>query len=261
MSDNTGNQDSELRHRDAKLIPDMNPRYPLCHIAIAVHLGIPVFLAKDADENLRRVKALVKTHRELGVHLLTRDDKVVTEDDINPEMIAAHEGQKTNLGTYTAADFDDHLLDIIASRTGKPRVSYVHIRKHTPRVGYPVDIYQEIDDKSGEELRRVEVFLDGQHLWVEDNFTGTGETDKDDTRFDGLVILNARPGQTAKMISEDDFGLLWGDATDESCCWIEVLYENVTPDFCADEQTRGSAYCAKHHEIAKMMFPRLFETA
>ncbi|MFH9731795.1 DUF6881 domain-containing protein [Streptomyces sp. NPDC017260] len=240
-----------------KLFPDTDPRYPLCHIQVAMHLGIPVFRSDEAAENLRRTKALIATYRELGITLLTKGEEKepFTEDDVTPELIAEHEGQQSNFGKHTPASFDDHLLDIVASQTGKPRVTRIHIRKETPRIGYPIDVYQEIDDKTGAERRRVEVYLDGRHLWVTANYEGTGETEKDDTRYPGLGILNDRPGQRAWTISEPLFEEMWERATDESCGWA------TGADVCPNDHTEGSPFCPVHAELARRMFPRLFETA
>lgn len=253
---------------ELKIFADVAPWLPLTHVAIATHLGIYHYTEANADENLRRAKRFFEVYYDNGKVLLEKkgpDGEMVpfTPEDVTSELIRAHLGQTVALGTHTAESFDDHMLDVVASLTGKPRMSWYHLRRQTPRVNFPTDIYQEVNDKDGSERRRVEVYLDGRHLWVEDNYEGTGEVEKDDTAFPGLDVVNARPGWSAGPLDEAEFETLWSVATEDTCRWLEQgdMAKDDYGQTCSLERAEGQPFCTGHLDLASVVFPRLFETA
>ncbi|PNE43403.1 DUF6881 domain-containing protein [Streptomyces noursei] len=229
------------------VFPDVDPELPLTHPAIAMHLGIAKFTEGNVSEVLRRV---VRLNEVFGFY----PSEAITEG-----LVRRHIGQSLNWGLTQPEEFDEKITDIeYEHRHGKPRVVFVHIRIERPRPDQPCDIYQDIIQKSGEESRRVEVYEDGRHLWVEGNDDGTGRTDWEEAyAFPGLVILNARHGQIAKFIDESRFEKLWTRATSLDCAWIR---EGGHP--CARQRDEEAhPWCGEHMGIARVLFPRLFEDA
>lgn len=256
MPDNTHNN---TERRTIDITPKFDRERPFTFLGFAVHLGIPVWREEDVEENLRRVRRLLQVYIDHDKPLLMLESgEPFTPEQVTPELIAQHTGAVVNCGTHTPASFDDHMLDVIASITGIPRLSYYRIRKHNPMLGRPCDIYQEVCDKTDEERRRVEVYLDGGMLWVEDNYEGTGETGSDWGHFPGLYILNERPGQTATQIDADTFEVLWEKATRAKCLWTIFTGPDTVKD-CPAHRLEGMAFCAEHTRQARAMFPRLFE--
>jgi hypothetical protein len=245
----------------ARIMPDPDPDYPLCWLPIASHLGIAEFREDNAEENLRRVKRFVEVFSGDHALLCLKDGAAMTPDDITRELIAQHLGQQPGLGSHSAESFDDHMLDVVASITGVPRHSFVHLHRATVLMDRPCDIYQEVRDKDGEELRRVEVYADGRHLWVAGNWEGTGETEKEDTHFPGLAVLNdRRNGLHAELVDGERFEKLWVEATSERCGWIgEADYDaDQHYERCSADREENSAFCGGHSEQVQMMFPRMF---
>ncbi|WP_159401634.1 DUF6881 domain-containing protein [Streptomyces sp. NRRL F-5053] len=245
-----------------KIMPAINPRLPLCHIAIGMHLGITHYREDNAEENLRRAKKFFQTWEELGINLLRKDDGTpFTAEDVTPAFIAAHLGQRVDFGAHSPESFDDHMLDIIAAQTGKPRISWYHLRAATPCRDSPCDIYQEVNDKGGSERRRVEVYLDGRHRWLEDEYDGNGRTDWDHATFPGLDQANSRPGWSAEAIDEAAFEHLWQTAQDDFCRYLESAPPGNGRDaeHCRLAAVDDTAFCAHHLDLMKTITPRLFD--
>jgi hypothetical protein len=140
-------------------VKESDSKFPLTHMAIAVHLGITEYKEDNVKECKRRAKAFIALYERLGKPLLYLGNGLSFKADyVNDAFIRLHLGQRVNFGYRTAEQFDEHLLNIEASLTDTPRMSYRLITfLGAPRLGKPYRIYQEIDDLHRSESRRVEV--------------------------------------------------------------------------------------------------------
>ncbi|WNI17688.1 DUF6881 domain-containing protein [Actinacidiphila sp. ITFR-21] len=255
-------------------LPEVNPQFPLLYVVIAAHLGIYRFKERDRAENLRRVKKVFQTYGDLGIPLLTKNGgEPFTAEDITDEMIARHDGLVTGEQEWDVETFEDHLLNIVSNHTGVPRISYLRIIRQGPiNLGRPSEIHQEVNDRHRSEVRRVEVYADGRHLWRQDGEFGEGTAEEEFTESETvwpLSVLNQRDGQSAETTTADEFERLWERATSEECGWPQKFKaEPVVTDLedaevvtCSRTKEEGSAFCAEHGEMARRVFPALFPTA
>lgn len=250
--------------------------HPLTEFVIAAHLGIEEYTADNAEECLRRVKALFELYDELGVPLLYfKDETPFSARLVNRAFIRRHLGQRTGHGSKTGEEFDRGMKLLKARRTGIPSTSYHRVvyRGHI-RLAEPCRIYQEIDDLCDTEIRRVEVYPDGRMLWHnDDSGFEPGTATKEWTQGTDIPLLSVRNKAVFQRVDEvpaEEFERLWGTATGVSCKWVVELKAprewmtlgETDSVYCDSPHTTddGSAFCAEHREIAARVFPALFET-
>ncbi|MGW3153794.1 DUF6881 domain-containing protein [Streptomyces sp. NPDC001089] len=254
-------------------VPTQRAPFPLCHFVIASHLGITQYTEANAAECLRRARAFFALYDRIGRPLLTfGDDRPFTADDVTEDFIRHHLGQRVDLGGKTDEAFDEHLLNVEASLTGKPRISYRSITflGHS-RPDRPFRIVQEIQDQYRSESRRVEIYPDGTLLWREDGEMGTGPAEHEYTETEdvpGLVIINDRTNQRGDTITAEEFERLWERAVSNGCGWItDLLTPEVADALGTDRETYCTAgraedgqwpFCTEHLELARRMFPAVF---
>ncbi|WP_329271773.1 DUF6881 domain-containing protein [Streptomyces sp. NBC_01451] len=259
-------------------IVQRSTNYPLTEFVIAAHLGIEEFTADNAEECLRRVKALFELYEELGVPLVYLKDEVpFSSRYANRAFIRHHLGQRTAGIAKTPEEFDRHLKKVKTSRTGIPSRSYYRITRFgaSVRLAEPCVILQEVDDHGDFEIRRVELYPDGRMLWHNDeDGLEPGTTTKEWTEAAEvplLSVLNSRAFQRAEEVPAEEFKKLWPAARRQGCKWVLSLHaprewlhlDETESVYCGatDLTDDGSAFCTEHREIAGRMFPALFPGA
>ncbi|MEV6309917.1 hypothetical protein AB0M10_15130 [Streptomyces sp. NPDC051840] len=246
----------------ASLMPPLDKEYPFLYPTVGLHLGVYQFHPDRREQNLYRAKKLFDTYNGIGIALLCKGSgEPLTSHDITADMIAQHDGQVTGYAIMGDAEFEEHLLNVVANHTGVRRLSHRTIRFHRLRLDHPRVVVQEINDQYVSESRRVEIYPDGRMLWSDEGGTqGTAEEEFTDVcDVPGLTVINDRSGQSATQTTAEEFDRLWALANRTECMWITKA--DPSP---AEQDTRcpllpyAGAFCLEHHETARRMFPVLF---
>ncbi|MFV0135574.1 DUF6881 domain-containing protein [Streptomyces sp. HMX87] len=251
--------------------------YPLAEFVIAALLGIDEFTEDNEEECLRRTKAVFELYDQLGIPLVYfKDETPFAARYVNRALIRRHRGQRTDHRWKTPEEFDKHLKLTKATRTGKLSRSCHRVLRtgSALRLEEPWVVYQEIDDHSDTEIRRVELYPDGRMLWHDDDAFEPGTATKEWVETAEIPLLSVRNSAAFREVTEvpaEEFEKLWNAARKEGCKWPVDLraprpwltIEQTETVYCAETQTTddGSAFCTEHREMAGRVFPALFHRA
>jgi hypothetical protein len=140
------------------------------------------------------------------------------------------------------------------------------------RLKEPWAVYQEIDDHTDTEIRRVERYPDGRMLWHLDDggfepVTATKEW-VPATEIPLLSVANSAAFRQATEVPAEEFERLFAAARREGCKWIVDLassgewqmLDETESVYCGgtDLTDDGSAFCTEHREVASRVVPALF---
>ncbi|AZM47867.1 hypothetical protein DMB38_20580 [Streptomyces sp. WAC 06738] len=256
-------------------VVERRTNYPLTEFVIAALMGVEEYTADNAEECLRRAKALFELYDELGVPLVyLKDETPFSARYVNRAFIRLHLGQRTGHGDKTPEEFDRGLKLLKARRTGIPSLSFHRVIRTgaSLRLAEPWAVLQEIDDLTDTEIRRVELYPDGRMLWHQDDGGfEPGTTTKEWVQATDVPLLSVRNSAAFQKVEEvpaEEFEKLWDVARRPGCKWIVdlhaprqwLLIDQTDSVYCDDPDTTddGSAFCTEHRVMAERVFPALF---